>query len=221
MGWLVPIWRGRRPQGLSYLSYRVSTLEADSVETLVLRAMLKVRSNRRGIYVALGIVLVATTGVCFDTFRSLQHPGAEMRWLPFLGLLAVAAVGMWVANRLSHENEQLLVSIKALSEQLEGTGGEPYREPAQEEQAALDATFKLNERLSLALIAVGFFGGVSLAVTLLTSVDKVFANLWATLAVVALAALCMGLAAWWVLANRRLLKIMGARVDDTGKDEDT
>ena len=199
---------------------QVHAMEADSVETLLLRAMLKVRSNRRGIYVALGIVLVATTGVCFDTFRSLQDPGAEMRWLPFVGLLVVAAVGMWVANRLSRENEQLLVSIKALSEQLEGTACESCRAPAQEEQAALDATFKLNERLSLALIAVGFLGGVSLAVTLLTSVDKIYENPLATVALAGLALLCMGLAAWWVLANRRLLRVMSRPVDEKDEGED-
>lgn len=170
----------------------------------ILALMRRLRTNRHGIYVALAIVVICATGIGLDALWGQQQSEVAVRWGALLGLVVVAATGLWFAVRLSRENEQLVSQIKELAQQLEG---EAFQAD-EDEQAALASTFKFNERLSLALVAVGFLGGITMAGTMLTSVDRIFENPLGALGVLAVALLCMGMALWWVLRNRKLIKQM-------------
>ena len=180
----------------------------------VLALMRRLRSNRRGVYVALAIVVICATGIGLDFF---WNQGAEVvvRWGPLIGLAAVAVAGLWFAVRLSRENEGLMSQIKELAKQLE-VEGEPFQVD-DDQQAALATTLKFNERLSLALVAVGFLGAISIAGTLLTSVDRLYENPLRALGVLAVALLCMGLAAWWA-GNRKVLQQM-QRLQDAEEED--
>ena len=107
--------------------------------------------------------------------------------------------------------------IKELAKQLEGEG-EAFKVD-EDQQAALATTLKFNERLSLALVAVGFLGAICIAETLLTSVERIYENPLGALGVVAVALLCLVLALWWVLGNRKVLKQV-QRLQDVEKEED-
>ena len=66
----------------------------------LIRLLLQERSNRRRIYVTLGVVLAAMTGILLDAFWQPWATAGD-RIVPFLGLLVVCVGGLWFADRLA------------------------------------------------------------------------------------------------------------------------
>ncbi len=77
---------------------------------------------------------------------------------------------------------------------------------------------RFNRRLAYALVGVGFVGGISLAVAMVLSVDRVLDNFWTGVAVLGVAGVCVGLALWWAVRGRRIIKMVEAA--NRGDDEE-
>ena len=116
-------------------------------------------------------------------------------------------------KKLSRENKRLKERIVVLAEGLTGMAQE---ELARGQQEALEAQLQFNRKLAYALVGVGLVGALSLAVALVLSVDRVLDNFWIAVAVLGVAGLCVGLALWWAVRGRRIVRGMERR----GTDED-
>lgn len=88
--------------------------DLDPVEQLQL-LLKRQRSNRRRVLLALAAVLTTTVGVGLDSFRTLLQPEPEVRLLPLLLLVVVAACSIWLTVRLLRENDALQGEIKELA----------------------------------------------------------------------------------------------------------
>ena len=131
--------------------------------------LLQERSNRRRIYASLAAVLAALTAILLDIFW-FPWATAGDRMLPSLGLVVVCIGCLWLADKLSRENQRLAERISVLAEGMEWMA---LKELTRGQQEALDAQLRLNIRLAYALVVVGVAGGLSLAVALLVSVEWV------------------------------------------------
>ena len=180
--------------------------------TELIGLLLRERSNRRRIWATLAAVLASLTAILLDIFWFPWATAGE-RILPFLGLVVVCVGGLWFADRLSKENQRLAGRISVLAEDLEGTVQEKL---SRDQQAALEAQLSFNRKLAYALVGVGLLGALSLAVSLLASAGRVLENFWAAVAVLGLAGLCVGLALWWAVRGRRIVRMM----EKVGADED-
>ena len=134
-------------------------VSGDDSQTELIGLLERERANRLRIYVTLGVVLAAMTGILLDAFWFPWSTNLN-RMLPFLGLVVVCIGGLWFADRLSRENQRLKERILVLAE---GLGGTVQKHLSRGHQVALEAQLRFNRKLAYALVGVGLVGALSLA----------------------------------------------------------